>query len=63
MKGTYDGNTKTVDVVVSNIDDGAKKGYSHLITLTFAEDGTIAVEAGITEWETGNGGGSTVTPS
>lgn len=61
--GTYDGNAKTVDVAVSNIEGGVKKGESHLITLTFAEDGTIAVEAGIAEWQSGNVGSSTVTPS
>lgn len=63
VKGTYDGNAKTVDVTVSNINGGVKKGESHLITLTFAEDGTIAVDAGIAEWTPGNGGSSTVTPS
>ena len=59
---TYDKSSKTLTVPV-NIEGGVKPGYSHLITLTFAEDGTIAVEAGIAEWQPGNGGSSMVTPS
>lgn len=59
---TYDKSSKTLTVPV-NIEGGVKPGYSHLITLTFAEDGTIAVEADIAEWQPGNGGSSIVTPS
>ena len=45
VKGTYDGNAKTLNVTVSNIGEGVKAGYPHLITLTFTEDGKIAVES------------------
>lgn len=62
VTATYGGNPKTQTVAINNIDGGVKAGHSHLITLTFAEDGTIAAEAGIAEWEPGNGGGSTVIP-
>ena len=62
VKGTYDGNAKTLNVTVSNIGEGVKAGYSHLITLTFTEDGKIAVESGIAEWQPGNNGSTIVTP-
>ena len=62
VKGTYDGNAKTLNVTVSNIGEGVKAGYSHLITLTFTEDGKIAVESGIAEWQSGNNGSTIVTP-
>lgn len=62
VSATYSGTAKTHTVVINNIEGGAKKGHSHLITLTFAEDGTIVAEAGIAEWQPGNGGSSTVTP-
>lgn len=62
VTATYGGNPKTQTVAINNIDGGVKAGHSHLITLTFAEDGTIAAEAGIAEWQPGNGGGSTVIP-
>lgn len=62
VKGTYDGNPKTLNVAVSNISEGVKAGYSHLITLTFTEDGKIAVETGIAEWQPGNGGSTTIIP-
>lgn len=61
VKGTYDGNAKTLNVTVSNIGEGVKAGYSHLITLTFTEDGKIAVESGIAPWLPGNGGSTIVT--
>lgn len=62
VTATYGGNPKTQTVAINNIDGGVKAGHSHLITLTFAEDGTIAAEVGIAEWQPGNGGGSTVIP-
>ena len=62
VKGTYDGNPKTLDVTVSNISEGVKAGYSHLITLTFTEDGKIAVETGISQWQPGNNGSTIITP-
>ena len=62
VKGTYDGSPKTLDVTVSNISEGVKAGYSHLITLTFTEDGKIAVETGIAEWQPGNNGSTIITP-
>jgi len=62
VEGMYDGTSRTLDVIVSNIDGGVKKEYSHLLTLTFTEDGKIAVEAGITEWQPGNGGSTIITP-
>lgn len=62
VKGTYDGNAKTLNVAVSNISEGVKAGYSHLITLTFTEDGKIALETGIAEWQPGNGGSTTIIP-
>uniref|UniRef100_UPI00243013CA fimbrillin family protein n=1 Tax=Parabacteroides goldsteinii TaxID=328812 RepID=UPI00243013CA len=62
VKGTYDGSAKTLNVTVSNIGEGVKAGYSHLITLTFTEDGKIVVESGIAEWQPGNNGSTIVTP-
>ena len=62
VKGTYDGNPKTLNVTVSNISEGVKAGYSHLITLTFTEDGKIAVETGISQWQPGNNGSTIITP-
>ncbi|WP_308587782.1 fimbrillin family protein [uncultured Parabacteroides sp.] len=62
VKGTYDGSPKTLDVTVSNISEGVKAGYSHLITLTFTEDGKIAVETGIAQWQPGNNGSTIITP-
>ena len=62
VKGTYDGSPKTLNVAVSNISEGVKAGYSHLITLTFTEDGKIAVETGIAEWQPGNNGSTIIIP-
>lgn len=62
VKATYDGAVKTLSVDVKNINGGVKAGESHLITLTFTEDGRISAEAGITEWKPGNNGSSVVTP-
>ena len=62
VKGTYDGSARTLNVTVSNIGEGVKAGYSHLITLTFTEDGKIAVESGIAPWQPGNNGSTIVTP-
>lgn len=62
VKATYDGTPKTLLVDVKNINGGVKPGESHLITLTFTEDGRISVEAGIAEWVSGNNGSSVVTP-
>ena len=62
VKGTYDGSPKTLNVAVSNISEGVKAGYSHLITLTFTEDGKIAVETGISQWQPGNNGSTIITP-
>lgn len=62
VKATYDGVSKTVIVPVDNIDGGAQAGQSHLLTLTFLLDGTIAATAGIAPWQPGNGGSATVTP-
>ena len=62
VKGTYDGSPKTLNVTVSNISEGVKAGYSHLITLTFTEDGKIAVETGISQWQPGNNGSTIITP-
>ena len=59
---TYEGGDKTLTVPITNISGGIKAGYSHLVTLTFTEDGKIVVEAGIAEWEPGNGGSSPVVP-
>ena len=62
VKATYDGVGKTLPVSITNIDGGVQAGQSHLITLTFAEDGTIIGEAGIAVWQPGNGGSSIITP-
>ena len=62
VKATYNGVEKTLPVSITNIDGGVQAGQSHLITLTFAEDGTITVEAGIAVWQPGNGGSSIITP-
>lgn len=62
VKGTYDGSARTLNVTVSNIGEGVKASYSHLITLTFTEDGKIAVESGIAPWQPGNNGSTIVTP-
>lgn len=62
VKATYDGVGKTLPVSITNIDGGVQAGQSHLITLTFAEDGTIIAEAGIAVWQPGNGGSSIITP-
>ena len=62
VKGTYEGSPKTLNVTVSNISEGVKAGYSHLITLTFTEDGKIAVETGISQWQPGNNGSTIITP-
>lgn len=62
VKATYSGASKTIPVDVKNINGGAKAGQSHLVTLTFTEDGKIAAEAGIAPWQTGSGGSSVVTP-
>lgn len=63
VKATYEGTGKTLSVDVKNITNGVKAGQSHLITLTFTEDGRISAEAGIAEWVSGNNGSSVVTPS
>lgn len=62
VKATYNGVGKTLPVSITNIDGGVQAGQSHLITLTFAEDGTIIAEAGIAVWQPGNGGGAVITP-
>lgn len=62
VKATYDGVGKTLPVSITNIDGGVQTGQSHLITLTFVEDGTIIAEAGIAVWQPGNGGSSIITP-
>lgn len=62
VKGTYEGKVKTLDVTVGNISEGVKAGYSHLITLTFTENGKISVETGIAEWQPGNNGSTIITP-
>lgn len=62
VKATYDGVGKTLPVSITNIDGGVQVGQSHLITLIFAEDGTIIAEAGIAVWQPGNGGSSIITP-
>lgn len=51
VKATYGGEVKTQPVSITNIDGGVQAGQSHLITLTFAEDGTIIAEAGIAVWQ------------
>lgn len=63
VTATYNSASKTLTIPVSNITEGVKAGESHLITLTFAEDGTITAEAGIAAWQTGNGGNAVVTPN
>ena len=62
IKATYSGSEKTLSVPVVNIAGGAEAGHSHLITLTFTEDGKISAEAGIAEWLPGNGGSSVIVP-
>ena len=62
VKAMYGGAEKTQTVAINNIDGGAKAGQSHLITLTFSEDGTITAEAGIAAWQPGNVGSSVITP-
>ncbi|WP_075557827.1 fimbrillin family protein [Parabacteroides timonensis] len=62
VKATYNGAEKTLQVPITNISGGAQKGQSHLITLNFTIDGEITIEAGIAEWQPGNGGSSTITP-
>lgn len=62
VKATYNGVEKILPVPITNIEGGVQAGQSHLITLTFAEDGTITVEAGIADWQPGNGGSSVITP-
>lgn len=62
VKATYDDAEKTLQVPITNISGGAQKGQSHLITLNFTIDGEITIEAGIAEWQPGNGGSSTITP-
>lgn len=62
IQAMYSGASKILQVEVKNIDGGIQKGQSHLITLTFTEDGKIAAEAGIAEWQPGNGGSSVVIP-
>lgn len=62
VKATYESSLKTLSIDVKNINGGVKAGESHLITLTFTEDGRISAEAGIAEWQPGSGGSSVVTP-
>lgn len=62
VKATYDGTEKTLQVPITNISGGVQMGQSHLITLNFTIDGVITCEAGIAEWQPGNGGNSTITP-
>lgn len=59
---TYNGVEKTLNVPINNISGGVQAGQSHLITLNFTIDGEITVEAGIAEWQPGNGGSSIITP-
>ena len=59
---TYNGTEKILAVPIDNINGGVKAGESHLITLNFTVDGEISIEAGIAPWQTGNGGGSEITP-
>lgn len=62
VRATYESSLKTLSIDVKNITGGVKSGESHLITLTFTEDGRISAEAGIAEWQPGSGGSSVVTP-
>ena len=62
VTATYSGKAKTQTISIKNITGGAKAGESHLIALTFAEDGTITADAGIAAWQSGNGGSSVITP-
>lgn len=62
VKATFSTVEKTVDVSIDNITGGVKAGESHLITLTFTDDGEISVEAGIAAWTPGNGGSSEIIP-
>lgn len=62
VKATYNETEKTLNVPINNISGGAQAGQSHLITLNFTIDGEITIEAGIAEWQPGNGGSSTITP-
>ena len=62
VTATYNGGIKTLPVHITNIDGGVQAGQSHLVTLTFAEDGTVMAEAGIAVWQPGNGGGAVITP-
>lgn len=62
VTATYNGGIKTLPVPITNIDGGVQAGQSHLVTLTFAEDGTVMAEAGIAVWQPGNGGGAVITP-
>lgn len=63
VTATYKGKESTQELAIDNISEGVKAGQSHLITLTFTEDGKIVAEAGIAEWLSGNGGSVVVTPS
>ncbi|RHJ91680.1 hypothetical protein DW095_09165 [Bacteroides sp. AM07-16] len=62
VKATYENIEKELTVPINNIADGVKAGQSHMITLNFTVTGEITVEAGIAEWQPGNGGGSTIVP-
>lgn len=62
VTATYRGRESTQELAIDNISEGVKAGQSHLITLTFTEDGKIVAEAGIAEWVSGNGGSVVVTP-
>lgn len=62
VTATYKERVRTQALAINNISNGVKAGQSHLITLTFTEDGKILAEAGIAEWVSGNGGSVVVTP-
>ena len=62
ITATYKGREKAQALAIDNISNGAKAGQSHLVTLTFTEDGKILAEAGIAQWVSGSGGSVVVTP-
>ena len=62
ITATYKGRERTQALAINNISNGVKAGQSHLVTLTFTEDGKILAEAGIAEWVSGNRGSVVVTP-
>ena len=62
VTATYKGRESTQELAIDNINEGVKAGQSHLVTLTFTEEGKIVAEADIAEWVPGNGGSVVVTP-